>query len=142
MRAWMVAGATTLVVTLGSQAADARAGRGFGRLFSGYSRPTHRTAAPSPSTGPRSEPRVATLSYRPAVDIAPRPVPSSAAVGAVMPAPSGVTVAISSPPGSSARPEAAGDPLIQEARAVRPSCAPGRTVGGSGQDGTGFCLLN
>ena len=142
MRTWMLAGATTLILAIGSQAAEARGGRGFGRLFSGHSHTSHRPIATTQPGGVRSEPKASTLSYQPTVVITPGRVASATAAGVALPALSLETPPVSRPITRPDPVEAVNPPAVQEARVLRPPCAPDRTVGGSGYEGTGFCLLN
>lgn len=141
MRTWMVAGATTLVLIVGGQAAEARAGRGFGRLFSGRVYATPRPTAQTLSREARVEPRAGMLGYRPTLVVSPGRIASATAAGAVLPALAAETPAIAKPVGQPARAEPP-KPRVQEARAPRPPCAPERMVGRVESDGDGFCLIN
>jgi len=142
MRTWMVAGATTLMLVVGSQAAEARAGRGFGRLFSGRTHTTYRPAVPNPSRETRIEPRAGMPGSGSALVVTPGRVASAAAAGAVVPAWSAETSPTGERVAQPARSELPGLHPMQEARVLRPPCAPERTVGRVGSDGTGFCLIN
>ena len=136
MQTWMVAGATMLTLVIGSQAAEARAGRGFGRLFS------MRAQAASRPVAPRAGPIAGTSGYKPALFITPGQVAVATAAGAALPA-----LATEPPPPRqpTAQPVPT-EPLrlgpVQEARALHPPCAPERRVGRVGADGSGFCLIN
>lgn len=148
MRTWMAVGASILVMVVGSQAAQARGGRGFARLFSGHAHPSYRSVALNQSSGANSEPKAGILSYRPALVLAPGPAASVVAPSAALPAISAEAPAPSEriapiePVAQPVREETPRLEPVREVRAHRPSCAPGRTVGGSGNEGTGFCLIN
>ncbi|QGY04593.1 hypothetical protein MMSR116_23795 [Methylobacterium mesophilicum SR1.6/6] len=142
MRTWMVAGAAILALTVGSDAAQARGGRGFARLFSGHSHTSYRSAALNQPSRVHAEPRAGILGYRPALVLAPKPVAPVVAASAALPASSAETLVPDVPAAPPTHVETSPPAPIREARALRPSCAPGRMVGGSGSEGTGFCLIN
>jgi hypothetical protein len=142
MRAWMVAGATTLVLTIGSQTAEARGGRGFGRLFSSHSQTTYRSVVPNPSSGTRAEPRGGTLSYQPASSITPGRMASATAVSTALPASSAEMPSTSEPITQPVPSEPLRLNPVRETVALRSSCAPQRRIGGLGGRETGFCLIN
>jgi hypothetical protein len=138
MRAWILVGALFLVV--GGQPAEARAGRGLGRMFSGQ---IHTSYRPARTSLTRVEVGPGTFSSLPA------PAPTSGRVAAA----TAVSAAVASAstedmprPGEPAtqpvRAEPARRPPVQVARAPRPSCAPERSVGGVSGEGTGFCIIN
>jgi hypothetical protein len=142
MRTWMVAGATILALTVGNEAAQARAGRGFARLFSGPSHTSYRSAALNQSSRVPSEPRTGAPGYRPALVLAPKPVGPVVAASAALPASAAEAPVPNVPVAQPTRVETPPPDPIREARALRPPCAAGRMVGGSGSEGTGFCLIN
>jgi hypothetical protein len=142
MRVWMVAAATTLVLAIGSQTAEARGGRGVGRLFSGHSHTTYRSVAQNQLSGARVEPRGGTLSYQPALSITPGRMASATAVSTALPASSAEMPSTGEFITQPARSEPLGPKPVQEAVALRSSCAPHKRVGGLGDEGTGFCLIN
>ena len=142
MRAWMVAGSTTLVLAIGGQTAEARGGRGFGRLFSGHSSTIYRPVAPNQLSGLRAEPRGGTMRYQPALSITPGRMASATTVSTVVPASSAETPSTSGTIAQPAQPKPLELKPVREAAALRSPCAPQRRVGGLGDEGTGFCLIN
>ena len=142
MRTWVVAGATTLILVVGSQAAEARAGRGLGRLFSGRVHATPRPVAPNLSRDARIEPKAGMPGYKPTLVITPGRVASASAVGTVLPVLATEAPANTKPAGQPARVEPSKPDHVREAQALRPTCAPERLVGRVESDGDGFCLIN
>lgn len=136
MRAWMIAGATMLTLVVGSQAAEARAGRGFGGLFS------MRAQAASRPVAPHVAPVVVTSGHKPAPFITSGQVAVATAAGTTLPVVSAETLPPGDPPAQPGTAEPLRPRPVQEARALRPPCAPERRVGRVGLDGTGFCLIN
>ncbi|MGU3537719.1 hypothetical protein [Methylobacterium sp. A54F] len=140
MRTWIVAGVAVLALAGGSQEAEARGGRGFGRLFSGHVRTVDRPTVPGLSRAGRPEARTGTLRAEPALILTPGRTAAAAGAGAGVPALTAEAVPAGEP---AARPARAETPRpVQEARAVYPPCASDRRVGGLGQEATGFCLIN
>jgi hypothetical protein len=140
MRAWMLAGALVLVV--GGQPAEARAGRGLGRLFSGPPHTSYRPAAAARTSLTRVEVGPGTFSSLPALAPNSGRVAAATAASAVVASASTEMPRRSEPAAQPVRPEAARQPPVEVARATRPSCAPERSVGGVSGEGTGFCVIN
>ena len=142
MRTWVVAGATTLILVVGSPAAEARAGRGLGRLFSGRVHVTPRPAAPNLSREALIEPRAGMPGYGPTLVITPGRVASATAAGTVLPVLVAEAPATTKPAGRPVHGEPPKPDRVREAQALRPTCAPERLVGRVGSNGDGFCLIN
>ncbi|GEM_PF-6763478 len=137
MRTSLVVGVAALALAGSIQAAEAR-GRGFGRLFSGKAPTRDQPVATTSAAGTRPDAtRISRIGLRPAIATAPA---AASAVAPVVAVPQ--SRATGEPASAASRSVNTPAPHVQEARVAVPACTPERRVGGVGDSGTGFCLIN